>query len=114
MEFGYKLSSEEHDPPNLLRHAARAEEVGFQFAMISDHYHPWTDQQGQSPLIWSVLGGVAQVTRQLKVGTAVHVSDVPLPSDDHCPGCSHGCLHDARTVHARRGLRRELERAHHR
>jgi len=71
VEFGYKLSSEEHDPPNLLRHAARAEEVGFQFAMISDHYHPWTDQQGQSPLIWSVLGRVAQVTRRLKVGTAV-------------------------------------------
>ena len=44
--FGYALSSEEHPPEELVRLARRAEEVGFDFAMISDHYHPWTSQQG--------------------------------------------------------------------
>jgi G6PDH family F420-dependent oxidoreductase len=71
VEFGYKLSSEEHDPSSLVRYAAQAEDSGFEFAMISDHFHPWIDQQGHSPLVWAVLGGVAQATRQLRVGTAV-------------------------------------------
>ena len=37
--FGYALSSEEHAPTDLVRHAALAEEAGFEFALISDHYH---------------------------------------------------------------------------
>jgi len=49
--FGYALSSEEHSSPDLVRHAARAEETGFEFALISDHYHPWIDQQGHSPFV---------------------------------------------------------------
>ena len=40
IEIGYWLSSEEHAPNDLVRYAQRAEEVGFTFAMISDHYHP--------------------------------------------------------------------------
>jgi coenzyme F420-dependent glucose-6-phosphate dehydrogenase len=51
--------------------AARAEQVGFEYAMISDHYHPWIDKQGQSPFVWSVLGGIARETGTLRVGTAV-------------------------------------------
>jgi G6PDH family F420-dependent oxidoreductase len=69
--FGYALSSEEHPPEELVRLARRAEEVGFDFAMISDHYHPWTSQQGQSGFVWSVLGAIAQQTRHLRVGTGV-------------------------------------------
>lgn len=42
-EFGYWLSSEEHAPIDLVRNAARAEELGFSFAMVSDHSHPWID-----------------------------------------------------------------------
>lgn len=44
--FGYKLSSEEHGPNDLVRQAQRAEEAGFEFAAISDHFHPWVDAQG--------------------------------------------------------------------
>ena len=44
--IGYALSSEEHPPLDLVRHAAAAEESGFEFALISDHFHPWVDQQG--------------------------------------------------------------------
>ena len=57
--FGYWLSSEEHPPLDLVRDAKRAEDAGFEFALISDHFHPWIDAQGHSPFVWSVLGGIA-------------------------------------------------------
>jgi coenzyme F420-dependent glucose-6-phosphate dehydrogenase len=70
-EIGYALSSEEHRPNDLVRYARQAEEAGFMFALISDHYHPWIDRQGQSPFVWNVLGGIAQATGRLRVGTGV-------------------------------------------
>src|SRR4029434_1133615 len=69
--LGYALSSEEHPPNDLVRYARHAEEAGFAFALISDHYHPWIYLQGQSPLLWSVLGGIAQRTQTLQLGTGV-------------------------------------------
>ncbi|HXF38949.1 MAG TPA: LLM class flavin-dependent oxidoreductase, partial [Blastocatellia bacterium] len=71
IEIGYKLCSEEHGPQDLVQYAKRAEDVGFSFAMISDHFHPWTDRQGQSAFVWSVLGAIAEVTSTLKIGTGV-------------------------------------------
>src|ERR671924_734021 len=71
VELGYALSSEEHTPNDLVRYAQRAEEVGFAFALISDHYHPWLEQQGQSPFVWSVVGAIAHATRRLRLGTGV-------------------------------------------
>ncbi len=71
IKFGYALSSEEHNPSNLVHYAQRAEEVGFDFAMISDHYHPWMSVQGHSPFVWSVIGGIAQATKNLRLGTGV-------------------------------------------
>ena len=70
-EFGYALSSEEHGPRDLVRYARRAEEVGFTFALVSDHFHPWVSRQGESPFVWTVLGGIARETERLKVGTGV-------------------------------------------
>ena len=70
-ELGYALSSEEHGPLELVKNAARAEEAGFGFALISDHFHPWTDRQGESPFVWSVIGGIAQATERLRLGTGV-------------------------------------------
>jgi coenzyme F420-dependent glucose-6-phosphate dehydrogenase len=70
-EIGYTLSSEEQGPRELVRLAAGAEEVGFSFAMISDHFHPWIDRQGHSPFVWGVLGGIAERTERLRVGTGV-------------------------------------------
>jgi coenzyme F420-dependent glucose-6-phosphate dehydrogenase len=69
--LGYKLSSEEHPAADLVRYAQMAQDGGFGFALISDHYHPWIDKQGQSPFVWSVLGAIAQATQRLSVGTAV-------------------------------------------
>jgi coenzyme F420-dependent glucose-6-phosphate dehydrogenase len=70
-EIGYALSSEEHPPNDLVRFAQRAEETGFTFAAISDHYHPWVDAQGQSAFVWSVIGGIAATTTSLNLGTGV-------------------------------------------
>ena len=71
MQIGYHLSSEEHPPDVLVACARRAEEVGFDFITISDHYHPWTDHQGHSPFVWGVLGAISQVTSRVPVVTAV-------------------------------------------
>lgn len=71
MELGYAISSEEHAPLDLVRNATRAEEAGFTFALVSDHFHPWLDRQGHSPFVWGVLGGIAVATERLTVGTGV-------------------------------------------
>jgi G6PDH family F420-dependent oxidoreductase len=70
MELGYSLASEELHPTEMVRAAKRAEEIGFRSAWVSDHFHPWIDRQGQSPFVWSVIGGIAATT-DLRVGTAV-------------------------------------------
>jgi coenzyme F420-dependent glucose-6-phosphate dehydrogenase len=70
-DFGYWLSSEEHTPLELVDHAVRAEEHGFSFAMISDHFHPWIDAQGNSAFVWSVIGGIAARTTRIEVATGV-------------------------------------------
>ena len=69
--IGYQLSSEEHRPNDLVKYAQMAEEHGFSFANISDHFHPWTDTQGQSPFVWAVIGGIAHATERLELGTWV-------------------------------------------
>ena len=69
--IGYALSSEEHSPRDLVQNARRAEEAGFTFALISDHYHPWIERHPHSPFVWGVLGAVAQATDRLVVGTGV-------------------------------------------
>jgi coenzyme F420-dependent glucose-6-phosphate dehydrogenase len=71
VEIGYALSSEEHAPLDLVRHARLAEEAGFSFALISDHYHPWLDRQGHSPFVWDVIGAISQRTESLLLGTGV-------------------------------------------
>jgi len=71
IELGYTLSSEEFSPLELVKHAQMAEEAGFTFVMISDHYHPWVDRQGHSPFVWSTIGGVAATTQRIRVGTGV-------------------------------------------
>jgi coenzyme F420-dependent glucose-6-phosphate dehydrogenase len=69
--LGYTLSSEEFGPTELVRHAIAAEKAGFEFAMISDHYHPWSRRQGNSPFVWPVIGAIAQATENMKIGTGV-------------------------------------------
>jgi alkanesulfonate monooxygenase SsuD/methylene tetrahydromethanopterin reductase-like flavin-dependent oxidoreductase (luciferase family) len=69
--LGYFLSSEEHDRHELVEAAVLAERAGFRTATISDHFHPWLPEQGQSPFVWTVLGAIARATSMLRVTTAV-------------------------------------------
>ena len=69
--IGYALSSEEHGPRDLVRNARRAEEAGFSFALISDHFHPWIERHPHSSFVWGVLGAIAEATDKLIVGTGV-------------------------------------------
>lgn len=70
MRFGYFLSCEEYTPAELVEQARLAEEAGFEALWISDHFHPWNDEQGQSPFVWSVIGAISEAT-DLPVTTAV-------------------------------------------
>ncbi len=69
--YGLTLSSEEHGPSDLVGIARAAEEAGFDFVSISDHYHPWIGEQGHSPFVWSVLGAIAASTDRIDVGVGV-------------------------------------------
>lgn len=71
VEYGMTLSSEEHGPRRLVELARLAEDTGFDFVSISDHFHPWLDDQGHSPFVWSVLGAIAQATERVAVGVGV-------------------------------------------
>jgi len=70
MKIGYFLSGEEFSPAEQIEQARMAEQAGFEGLWISDHYHPWNDEQGHSPFVWSTIGALSQITK-LKVTTAV-------------------------------------------
>jgi G6PDH family F420-dependent oxidoreductase len=70
MKLGYFLSSEENSPAEIVRQAKLAEEAGFHALWISDHYHPWNDEQGHSPFVWSLIGALSEAT-SLRVTTGV-------------------------------------------
>jgi G6PDH family F420-dependent oxidoreductase len=70
MDIGYFLSTEEYGPEALLEQARAAEDAGFDGLWISDHYHPWNNEQGNSPFVWSMIGALSQVC-SLPVTTAV-------------------------------------------
>ncbi|MBM0235504.1 TIGR03557 family F420-dependent LLM class oxidoreductase [Micromonospora sp. STR1_7] len=71
MQIGYKLASEGFGPQEIIRQAVRAEQVGFDFVEMSDHFHPWLDAQGHSSFTWSVLGAIAARTSNLRLATGV-------------------------------------------
>jgi len=71
VEIGYALTSELHNANEMVRHAQQAEDAGFMFAMISDHFHPFFTCHGESPFVWSVIGALAQATHHLRVGSGV-------------------------------------------
>jgi G6PDH family F420-dependent oxidoreductase len=70
MRIGCFLSCEEFGPGELVEQARRAEAAGFHALWISDHYHPWNDEQGHSAFVWSVIGALSEAT-SLPVTTGV-------------------------------------------
>jgi len=71
MQIGYKLASEAFGPEELIRQAVLAEEAGFDFVEMSDHYHPWLEEQGHSAFTWSVLPVIAAKTERIGLATGV-------------------------------------------
>lgn len=71
MKIGYFLSCEEWAPHDLITQAVKAEQAGFEGLWISDHYHPWNDEQGHSPFVWSVIGAIATAAPGVTLTTAV-------------------------------------------
>ena len=71
MKIGYTMMCEQSGPKELVRDVAMAEEAGFDYAVISDHYFPWLDEQGHAPYAWSVLGAAAQSTSTIPLMTYV-------------------------------------------
>jgi G6PDH family F420-dependent oxidoreductase len=69
-KIGYFLSSEEHTPRELVRQARMAEDAGFEALWISDHFHPWLDEQGEASFVWSVIGALSEAV-SLPITTAV-------------------------------------------
>lgn len=65
------MMCEQAGPKELVRDVQLAEDAGFEFAVISDHYFPWVDAMGHSPYAWSVLGAAAQVTSDIELMTYV-------------------------------------------
>ena len=61
--IGYHCSHEQVAPSALLDLARRAEAAGFDCAMSSDHFHPWSERQGQSGFAWAWLGAAMQATK---------------------------------------------------
>jgi len=59
---GFHASHEQIDPRSLLRQVRRAEDVGFDAAMCSDHLAPWSERQGESGYAWSWLGSALEAT----------------------------------------------------
>jgi G6PDH family F420-dependent oxidoreductase len=71
MQIGYKLSTEGFAPTEIIRQAVAAEQAGFDFVEISDHFHPWLDNQGHSGFTWSILGSIAAKTERVGLVTGV-------------------------------------------
>lgn len=71
LKFGYKLMTEEHGPSALVANACAAEDAGFDFLSISDHFHPWLEAQGHAPFAWSVLGAIAHATSHIGIATGL-------------------------------------------
>jgi G6PDH family F420-dependent oxidoreductase len=69
--FGYTMMCEQSAPDQLVADLVKAEEAGFDFSVISDHYQPWLAAQGHSPYAWSVLGAAAQATERIGLMTYV-------------------------------------------
>ncbi|MGV4983767.1 LLM class F420-dependent oxidoreductase [Streptomyces sp. NRAIS4] len=71
VQIGYTMMTEQTGPRDLVDHVVRAEETGFDFSVISDHYFPWLRSQGHSSYAWSVLGAAAQATSRIPLMTYV-------------------------------------------
>ncbi len=70
-QFGYTMMCEQSRPDQLVRDLQLAEQAGFEFSVISDHYMPWLEEQGHAGYAWSILGAAAHATERIGLMTYV-------------------------------------------
>lgn len=78
MQIGFHASHEQFSPRHLLELAIRAEHAGFDAVLSSDHFHPWSNTQGESGFAWSWLGAAMQATQ-------LHFAIVNAPGQRYHP-----------------------------
>ena len=71
LRIGYKASAEQFGPRELVEYAVRAEEVGLDSAVVSDHFLPWRHEGGHAPFALSWLAAVGERTSRIQLGTSV-------------------------------------------
>ena len=71
LRIGYKASAEQFAPRELVEYAVRAEEVGLDSALVSDHFLPWRHEGGHAPFALSWLAAVGERTSRIHLGTSV-------------------------------------------
>ena len=71
IQIGYKASAEQFGPRELLEYAVRAEEVGLDSVMVSDHFLPWRHEGGHAPFSLSWMAAVGERTKRVLLGTSV-------------------------------------------
>ena len=113
-KVGYTLMTEQAGPKDLVRWAARAEDVGFDLLVSSDHYFPWVDEQGHAPNAWVMLGAVAQVTERAELMTYVTCPTMRYHPAVVAQQAATLALLSERPVHPRARRRGEPQRARHR
>jgi G6PDH family F420-dependent oxidoreductase len=69
--FAYFCGHEQFQPETLVDHAVIAEEAGFDMVMVSEHFHPWVDDESASGFAFSTLGAIAAETESVEIVTAV-------------------------------------------
>jgi coenzyme F420-dependent glucose-6-phosphate dehydrogenase len=76
---GYALVGGSGTAAERVRHASRAEEAGFSFALLTESVDAVdAERDGPPPYAWSVLGAIAQATASLRVGT---IADAPATAE---------------------------------
>jgi F420-dependent hydroxymycolic acid dehydrogenase len=71
LSVGYILSQEQFPSADLLDLGVEAEAAGFDAVWVSDHFHPWQDNQGHAGHAWVTLAALTQRTRRIEMGTGV-------------------------------------------
>ncbi|MEM3857471.1 MAG: TIGR03557 family F420-dependent LLM class oxidoreductase [Thermoprotei archaeon] len=71
IRFGYRAAQEEHDAVSLIRNSVHAEQLGFEFIVVSDHFHPWFNTDAHACFAMSWLGALGQATKSVRFGTGV-------------------------------------------
>ena len=70
-KFAYFCGHEQWQPEELVRHAVLAEQAGFDMVVVSEHFHPWVDDQSAAGFAFSTIGAMAQATSKLEFATGV-------------------------------------------